>query len=125
MAIYSDLNYVKPSIGDMVYDVDSVFQALFSILGTKRGERVFRPTFGANLNNYLFEPCDELTARSILYEISTTMDLEPRVQFNISKSSVVPVPEEHKFLMTIVFSVLGFNETEKSVTLVLKQKDKE
>jgi phage baseplate assembly protein W len=125
MAIYSDLNYVKPSIGDMVYDVDSVFQAIFSILGTKRGERVFRPTFGANLNNYLFEPCDELTARSILYEISTTMDLEPRVQFNISKSSVVPVPEEHKFLMTIVFSVLGFNETEKSVTLVLKQKDKE
>ena len=125
MAIYSDLNYVKPSIGDMVYDVDSVFQAIFSILGTKRGERVFRPTFGANLNNYLFEPCDELTARSILYEISTTMDLEPRVQFNISKSSVIPVPEEHKFLMTIVFSVLGFNETEKSVTLVLKQKDKE
>lgn len=125
MAIYSDLNYIKPSIGDLVYDVDSVFQAIFSMLGTKRGERLFRPTYGASLNNYLFEPCDELTARSILYEITSTMDLEPRIQFNSSKSSVIPVPEEHKFLMTIVFSVLGFSETEKSLTLVLKQKDKE
>lgn len=124
MALYSDLNYIKPSIGDRVYDIDSVFQSIFSIIGTKKGERVFRPTFGLSLTSYLFEPCDEITARSILYDISNTITQEPRVRFNNSKSSVIPVPEEKLFVITIVFNVLGFSNTEKSLNLVLKQKDK-
>lgn len=123
MAFYSDLNYVKPSIGDRVYDIESVFQAIFSRIGTKKGERVFRPNFGLTLSSYLFEPCDELTARSILYDISTTMEQEPRVKFNTSKSSVTPVPEEKLFVITIVFNILGFSNTEKSLNLVLKQKE--
>lgn len=124
MALYSDLNYIKPSLGDKVYDIDSVFQSIFSILGTKTGERVFRPTFGFNLNNYLFEPCDEYTARSIMYDLNRVMKLEPRVKFNTAKSSVTPVPEDHMFLLHIVFTILGFSDTEKSLNLVLKQKDK-
>ena len=124
MALYSDLNYIKPSIGDKVYDVDSVFQSIFSIIGTKKGERVFRPTLGLSLTSYLFEPCDELTARSILYDVSNVMAQEPRVKFNVNKSSVVPIPEEKLFIITIVFNVLGFSHTEKSLNLVLKQKDK-
>ena len=124
MALYSDLNYIKPSIGDRVYDIDSVFQSIFSIIGTKKGERVFRPNFGMTLTSYLFEPCDEITARSILYDISNTIEQEPRVRFNIAKSSVVPVPEEKLFIITIVFNILGFSNTEKSLYLVLKQKDK-
>jgi phage baseplate assembly protein W len=124
MTLYSDLNYIKPSIGDRVYDIDSVFQSIFSIIGTKKGERVFRPTFGMNLTSYLFEPCDEITARSILYDISNTMEQEPRVSFNTSKSSVIPVPTEKLFIITIVFNILGFSNTEKSLNLVLKQKDR-
>ena len=124
MALYSDFNYIKPSIGGMVYDIDSVFQAIFSILGTKKGSRVFRPNYGATLTNYLFEPCDELTARSILYEIQNTMKLEPRVQFNSSKSSVVPVPEQQMFIITVVFDILGFDNLEKSLSLTLKQRNR-
>lgn len=124
MALYSDLNYIKPSIGGRVYDIDSVFQSIFSIIGTKKGERVFRPNFGMNLNSYLFEPCDEITARSILYDISNTMEQEPRVRFNTSKSSVIPVPTEKLFIITIVFNILGFSNTEKSLNLVLKQRDR-
>ena len=124
MALYSDLNYIKPSIGDRVYDIDSVFQSIFSIIGTKKGERVFRPNFGLSLNNYLFEPCDELTARSILYDITNVMAQEPRVKFNVNKSSVVPVPQDKLFVITIVFNILGFSNTEKSLNLVLKQKDR-
>jgi phage baseplate assembly protein W len=124
MTLYSDLNYIKPSIGDRVYDIDSVFQSIFSIIGTKKGERVFRPAFGMNLTSYLFEPCDEITARSILYDISNTMEQEPRVSFNTSKSSVIPVPSEKLFIITIVFNILGFSNTEKSLNLVLKQKDR-
>jgi phage baseplate assembly protein W len=124
VAFYSDLNYIKPSVGASVEDVDSVFQAIFTLLGTKRGERLFRPTYGASLQNYLFEPCDEFTAKSILFEIQTTLKEEPRIKFNVSKSSVIPVPEQQLFLITIVFTVLGFNNLEKSLNLTLKQKNR-
>lgn len=120
MAIYSDLNYIKPSLGDRVFDVNAVYQSVFSILGTKVGERVFRPTYGMSLKTYLFEPCDEITARSILYEVTNIMDLEPRVSLNLSKSTVKPVPNDKMFVITLVFSVLGFTATEKTLNLVLK-----
>lgn len=123
MAIYSDLNYIKPSIGDRLYDIDSVYQSIFSILGTKKGERVFRPNFGLSLTSYLFEPCDEYTADSILSDISDTIKQETRVKFNYSKSSVIPVPEQKLFIITLYFTVLGFSETEKSLNLVLRQKE--
>ena len=124
MALYSDLNYIKPSLGDRVYDIEAIFQSIFSIIGTKRGERVFRPTFGLNLVGYLFEPCDSYTAESILYDITNVMRLEPRIQLNTSKSTVEAVPLRHLFIITLYFTVLGFSQTEKSLNLVLKQKEK-
>lgn len=123
MAIYSDLNYIKPSIGDRLYDIDSVYQSIFSMLGTKKGERVFRPNFGLSLTSYLFEPCDEYTADSILSDISDTIKQETRVKFNYSKSSVIPVPEQKLFIITLYFTVLGFSDVEKSLNLVLRQKE--
>lgn len=124
MALYSDLNYVKPSIGDRVYDIEAVYQSIFTILGTVKGERVFRPTYGLNLSSYLFEPCDELTARSILYDIKNVMRLEPRVSLSMSKSTVVPVPEEYMFVITLVFTILGFSDTERSLNLTYKQRER-
>lgn len=124
MSLYSDLNYIKPSLGDRLYDIDAIFQSIFSIIGTKKRERVFRPDFGLSMTSYLFEPCDEYTARSILYDLTKVMEWEPRVQFNTSKSTVTPVPEQNLFLITIYFTILGFSETEKSLNLVLKQKEK-
>lgn len=124
MSIYSDINYIKPSLGAKLYDIDSVFQSVFTILGTKKGERVFRPNFGLSMNNYLFEPCDEMTARTIYYDISNVMSLEPRVKFNTAKSSVVPVPERSAFIITLYFTIYGFSDTEKSLNLVLKTKER-
>ena len=122
MALYSDLNYIKPSKGDRLYDIDAVFQSVFSIIGTKKGSRLFRPTFGFNMKGYLFEPCDEYTARSILYDLNSVMKWEPRIHFNTAKTTVIPIPEKMRFLITIYFNVLGFSNTEKTLSLVLKQK---
>lgn len=125
MALYSDVNYLKPRIGITIYDVDAVFQAVFTILDTKIGKRVFRPEFGSTLTSYMFEPCDEITARSILYDISNTFAQEPRVQLNLSKTTVIPVPEKMQFNITIVATVLGFSETERTMNLVLKTKNRQ
>ena len=63
-----------------------------------------------------------MTARSILYDISSIMDNEPRIKFDTTKSQVIPIPEKHMFLINVVFYILGFSETERSLNLVLKQK---
>lgn len=129
MSLYSDLNYIKPFknsiLGDcLIYDVDDVFQSIFAILGTKKGERVFRPNFGLNLEDYLFEPCDSITAMNIFYDIKNVISLEPRVNFNMARSSVTPVPDSFLFIITLYFSILGFNDTERSLNLVLNQKER-
>ena len=123
MAIYSDINYMNPSKGPIVEDVDDVYQAVFTLLDTKVGTRVFRPTYGSVLSNYLFEPCDEISASNIFYDILTIFNQEPRVQINTAKTEVTPDPLNNRFLIYIVFNILGFSETEKTMQLVLKTKN--
>ena len=122
MALYSDVNYLNKDAGAIVEDVQSVYQAVFTLLNTKKGQRVFRPDYGGTLHNYLFEPCDEITAFKILQDIVTTLGQEPRVVLNISKTTVTPVPAEKKFYIHLIFTILGFGEEEKSLKLTLSTK---
>ena len=50
MAFYSDLNYLKPSKGPLLEDIDCIYQAIYSIFGTKPGQRLFRPEWGGSLS---------------------------------------------------------------------------
>lgn len=124
MTIYSDVNYLDKSKGPLVTDIEAVYQAVFTLLSTKVGQRVFRPTYGSYLDNYLFEPCDETSADNILYDIITTLAQEPRVQLNKSQTAVTPIPEKNMFAIKIVFTVLGFSDTERTMELTLKTKNK-
>jgi uncharacterized protein len=54
--------------------------SIYNILSTKKGERVFLPEFGSNLQSLLFEPMDNIT-RKIAQNIITEdiQRWEPRV----------------------------------------------
>lgn len=117
--IYSDLNYIQRNRGLICEDVVAVYQAIYTLLNTKLGSRIFRPEYGSRISNYLFEPCDEITARKIRYEVQQTLKQEPRIYYNIAESTVEPVPDEHKFIITIVFTIIGFSDTQRSLTLSL------
>lgn len=121
MSFFSDLNYIKPERGSLLEDVDAIYQAIYSIFGTKAGTRLFRPTWGGNLSKYLFEPCDEITARSMFYDIVETLKEEPRVELNTSESYVTPDPVNSQFLIQLKFKVLGFSDYERTLTLNFKQ----
>lgn len=121
MSFYSDLNYIKPEKGPILEDVDAIYQSIYSIFGTKVGSRLFRPTWGGNLSKYVFEPCDEITARSMFYDIMETLKEEPRVELNTSESFVTPDPVNSQFLIHLKFKVLGFSDYEKTLTLNFKQ----
>ena len=85
MAFYSDLNYINTKSNGLLEDTADVYQAIYTLLSTKKGTRLFRPTYGANLSRYLFEPCDELTARSMMYDITNAIKEELRVIINTSQ----------------------------------------
>lgn len=122
MTFFRDLNYIQPEKGQMLEDIPDVFQAIYTLFGTKKGTRIFRPNYGANLSRYLFEPCDEITARSMMYDITEGIKEEPRVELNTSESYVTPDPINRQFYIFLKFRVLGFSDYERTMALTFKQK---
>lgn len=59
---------------------EKVRQSIRLILGTRRGERVMRPDFGAGLEDFLFEPLSTTTAALIRHRVETSLVIwEPRI----------------------------------------------
>jgi phage baseplate assembly protein W len=59
---------------------EKVRQSIRLILGTRRGERVMRPDFGAGLEDFLFEPLSTTTAALVRYRAQTALvQWEPRI----------------------------------------------
>jgi uncharacterized protein len=59
---------------------DKVRESILLILGTRRGERVMRPDFGAGLEEFLYEPITTTTAALIRHRVETALvQFEPRI----------------------------------------------
>lgn len=73
---------VRPVNGRLTYaeyeeDID---QAIGIILETARRERVMRPSFGAGLRTFVFEPSSPATHRRVEEEVQRALlDWEPRI----------------------------------------------
>lgn len=67
-------------IGTAIHE-DDVHQSIRIILGTSPGERVMRPTFGAGLNAFLFEPINVTTLTQVQARVRDALiDWEPRIE---------------------------------------------
>lgn len=61
-------------------ELEEIRQSVHLILTTRRGERPFRPTFGANLDQYAFELMDTTTYNLIRQEVVSALQAwEPRI----------------------------------------------
>jgi len=74
---YTTVNQVKPQ---QLVDIKLVEQDLLNHFNTIPGERVMMPTFGCKIWNYLYEPFDQSTIDSIVYEVQQVVKSDPRVQ---------------------------------------------
>ena len=124
MALWKDLNYLKLENESILEDIPDVYQAIYSIFKTKKGSRVFNPEFGADLSRYLYEPCDEITARNMMYDITVSLNQEPRVQLDSSQSSVVPDPTANTMIIVLALNVPGVSTDTKILTFTYKLKGK-
>lgn len=107
--VYKDINQFNPTtLGKSFrYDADAVYQAVVNILHTRKGERVFNPEFGLDLEDYLFELSDEGTEASVLSEINTQLKIyEPRVTVDFERSTV-SVSDRNKLNVDLIFTING------------------
>lgn len=119
-SVYTDLHLdlkVKEKIGiginaqnsnDILVDTDSdaIRNSLYNIFTTKPGQKLLTPSFGSNLEQYLFESVNEINAKiignNILKVIST---FEPRI--DIIKIQVTPVSDELTYYVTFAYKLLN------------------
>jgi hypothetical protein len=72
---------------------------LVHLLLTNKGERLYLPSFGANLRQYLFEPNDEISANAIRTEINNAIkEFIP----NLQVTQLTVTPSEDNIHTTVV-----------------------
>ena len=89
---------------------DRVRDAIWLIIGTALGERVMRPTFGAGVQDYVFQPNSAVTRAALSDAVKQALlKWEPRIE--LDRVSVDPVPGERSQVMaTIAYRLRTTNE---------------
>ena len=91
-----------------LYDIDAIKNSITNIFLTTPGQKILSPEFGINLRRFLFEPISNFTAYRIKSDIVNNLpDQEPRIELN--ETTVVPVPDEHEFFITLQIDVPSLN----------------
>jgi hypothetical protein len=89
-----------------VTEYEAVKNSLRNILRTKKGSRRMLPTFGAQLERFLFEPIDEITARdignTILQELAGWDDRIEIININVEADY-----EGMQYNITVTYSIRG------------------
>ena len=73
------------------------------------GEKPFNRNFGSQINEVMFEFCDDVTASDLEQEIERSIRYnEPRVR--LDHVTVKPVPENNEFQVEVVYTIVGSEE---------------
>lgn len=89
-------------------------ESLRIILGTQHGERVMRPTFGANLGSLVFAPDNESTASLARHYVGEALQRwEPRIE--VTELKVESKNAEAMLLIHITYRVKATHEVRSMV----------
>lgn len=80
---------------------DSVRSNLIHLLLTNKGNRLYKPNFGCNITQYLFDPVDEQTSENIKAEIIDTVQTNMQ---GIDINSVNVIKEEKTITLQVNYS---------------------
>jgi hypothetical protein len=124
-AVYSDFDVALPmqTDGDIQRDVEleSVKNSIQNILTTKKGSRRMLPEFGSDLDNMLFEPMDNETARKIGRELVLAIEAwDDRV--SIENANINQNFEIMQYEITITFSIQGSLQAQAEVFKIILKK---
>ena len=110
----------NPISGDLIglKNENAIARAVRNIVLTSRGEKIFDPNFGSNVNEILFENIDEISASSIQDEIENSLkNYEPRVE--IENVYVDPNYDLNQFDVTITYKIVGIDVPPSQIEFAL------
>ncbi len=97
----------------------AIMESVYNILLTQPGERVMNPLFGCDLNQYLFEPLDSVTALDIVEDVyGAIVKFEPRV--NDIKVIVTPNENQNTYIIDIYLTINTAKDPVKLTTTLEK-----
>lgn len=105
MTIYSDINFrvsVQPK--QIVTDADAVNQNIAAIFDTPVRSKWFRPRIGSNINSYLFEPIDDITADNIRREMEIALESNGEFRVIFNTVQVIPDPDNQQYYVEISYT---------------------
>lgn len=89
-------------------------EAIKTILGTAKGERVMRPTFGCDLQRLVFEPNNSVTANLASHYVEEALTFwEPRIQ--VENVAVTNDNESGRLLIKVEYRIRGTNSPQNLV----------
>jgi len=97
---------LEPGLGRFrpLTELEEIRQSVRLILTTRRGERPFRPAFGADLDQYAFERMETTTCSLIRQEVVAALQRwEPRI-WNI-RVEFDRRPEEGRLIANVFYEV--------------------
>lgn len=89
-------------------DIELVKRDLLNHFYTRRGERVMMPTYGCGIWDQLFEPFDEVTKETIIYECTQVINADSRV----SLQSINVTEFEHGLQVQMDLLYIPYNAIE-------------
>ena len=111
-----------PITGDLpvIKNEDAIKQAVKNIVLTARGERAFRPFFGADVNSTIFENFDPTTIDDLTLNIEDSLKAyEPRVE--VIDVEVLQDLDNNNLEITVNYNIVGIPLNEQSLNLVLER----
>lgn len=101
-------------------DINAIRNSLRNILQTRKMERRMLPEFGASLEQLLFEPIDDVTAKrigSIMIDEITYWD--PRI--TVSNVSVIANEDMMRYDITLSYNIQSSSISRDVINFVLQQ----
>ena len=108
-ALYSDFltNFnMHPDSNQLIVNKNevAVTRSIRNLILTNKYERLFQPTIGSGIRDFLFEDISGHTSVSIKAAIVTTIEnFEPRA--TLIDVRVSPYPDEHAYVITIIYYI--------------------
>lgn len=108
-----DLSFSKhPITSDVVKKTNeaAIIASIKNLVLTKIYGRPFHPELSSQVHSLLFEPLTNVTADTLKTVIKYVIDnFEPRVE--VLLINVAEYPENNHIEVTIIFNIIGFEET--------------
>lgn len=106
---------VNPATG-RIQTTDSnndIKQSILILLKTYKGERFYHPSYGSNINKYMFEPASRTLIKSMKTEIARTIGRWEKRAENVSVDVYNTKESETMLIVNIKYNIKGSSGVEE------------